>query len=222
MAYRTRELRVRQRTQTISALRGHLAEYGVIAPTGTAHVGRLAATVEGDQSGLPAAVVTMARIPLAQTEGLSVQMDALAKEVRQRAARDETARRLMTIPGVGAIVATALTIFAPPPETFSKGRDFAASAGLAPRQHSSGGKERLGKTSKMGQRDIRQRLIIGAVGAVRWALRRGAPEGSWLARMMAKKPRVLVAVALANRMARVARAVMRKGDDYRGPAVAAA
>jgi transposase len=119
-------------------------------------------------------------------------------------------------------VATALTTFAPPPETFSKGRDFAAWAGLTPRQHSSGGKERLGKTSKMGQRDIRRLLIIGAVGAVRWAARKGAPEGTWLARMMAKKPRMLVAVALANRMARVAWALMRKGEEYRDPAIAAA
>ena len=222
MAFRTRELLVRQRTQTINALRGHLAEYGVVAPTGVAHVGRLAATVEGEQSGLPDGVVAMARILLAQIEGLSAQIDALEKEVRQRAAQDETARRLMTIPGVGAIVATALTTFAPPPETFSKGRDFAAWAGLTPRQHSSGGKERLGRTSKLGQRDVRRLLIIGAVGTVRWAARKGAPEGTWLARMMARKPRMLVAVALANRMARVAWALMRKGEDYRDPATAAA
>ncbi len=222
MAYRTRELLVRQRTQTVNALRGHLAEYGVIAPTGIAHVSRLAAAIENDKSTLPAAVVTLARMLLAQVAGLSAQIDALEKEVRQRAERDETARRLMKIPGVGAIVATALTTFAPPPETFSKGRDFAAWAGLTPRQHSSGGKERPGKISKTGQRDIRRLLIIGAVGAVRWAVRKGAPEGSWLARMLAKKPRMLVAVALANRMARVAWALMRKGEDYRDPAAAAA
>jgi transposase len=222
MAFRTRELLVRQRTQTINALRGHLAEYGVVAPTGVAHLGRLAATVDNEQSGLPDGVIAMARILLAQIEGLSVQIDALEKEVRQRAAQDETVRRLMTIPGVGAIVATALTTFAPPAETFAKGRDFAAWAGLTPRQHCSGGKERLGKTSKMGQRDIRRLLIIGAVATVRWAARKGAPEGSWLARMLARKPRMLVAVALANRMARVAWALMRKGEDYRDPATAAA
>ena len=115
MAYRTRELLVRQRTQTVNALRGHLAEYGVIAPTGIAHVSRLAAAIENDKSTLPAAVVTLARMLLAQVAGLSAQIDALEKEVRQRAERDETARRLMKIPGVGAIVATALTTFAPPP-----------------------------------------------------------------------------------------------------------
>lgn len=222
MTYRTRDLLVRQRTQTINALRGHLAEYGVVAPTGVAHVGRLAATVEGGQSGLPDGVVAMARILLAQIDGLSAQIDALEKEVRQRAAQDETARRLMTIPGVGAIVATALTTFAPPPETFAKGRDFAAWVGLTPRQHSSGGKERIGRTSKMGQRDIRQLLIVGAVSVVQATVRKGAPDGSWLARMLTKKPRMLVAVALANRMARVAWALMRKQEDYRDPASAAA
>jgi transposase len=127
----------------------------------------------------------------------------------------------MTIPGVGAIAATALTTFAPPPETFSKGRDFAAWAGLTPRQHSTGGRERLGRITRMGQRDIRRLLITGAVAVVRWAARKGAPEGTWLARMLAKKPRMLVAVALANRMARVAWAVMRKDEDYRGPATVA-
>ena len=112
----------------------------------------------------------------------------------------DTARRLATIPGVGPITAAAITTFAPPMETFSKGRDFAAWVGLTPRQHSSGGKERLGRTSKMGQRDIRRLLIIGAVAVVRWAARKGAPEGSWLARMLERKPKMLVAVALAVRV----------------------
>jgi transposase len=222
MGYRTRDLLVRQRTQTINALRGHLAENGVVAPVGTAHLGRLAAVVEGEEGVLPEPVAALARVLLAQISALSIQVDTLEKQLRQRAANDETARRLMTIPGIGAIAATVLTSFAPPPETFAKGRDFAAWVGLTPRQHSSGGKERLGRTSKMGQRDIRRILIISAIALVRWATRKGAPEGSWLARMLAKKPRMLVAVALANRMARVAWAVMRKGEEYRDPAAAAA
>jgi transposase len=194
----------------------------VVAPTGIAHLGRLTAVVEDEEGRLPIPVAALARVLLAQITALSTQVDALEKQLRHRAATDETVRRLMTIPGVGAISATALTTFAPPPATFAKGRDFAAWVGLAPRRHSSGGKERLGKTSKMGQRDIRHLLIIGAVAAVRWAARKGAPEGSWLARMLAKKPRMLVAVALANRMARVAWALMLKGEDYRNPAAAAA
>ncbi|MEM9146272.1 MAG: IS110 family transposase [Pseudomonadota bacterium] len=222
MAYRTRDLLVRQRTQTINALRGHLGEYGVVAPTDVAHLGRLAAVVEGDEGSLPEPVFELTRVLLAQIAALSVQVDALEKQLRRRAGSDETIRGLMTIPGAGVIAATALTTFASPPESFSKGRDFAAWVGHTPRRHSSGGKERLGRTSKMGQRDIRQLLIIGAMATFRWTSRKGAPEGSWLARMLAKKPRMLVAVALANRMARMAWALMRKGEDYRDPAAAAA
>ncbi|WP_075223203.1 IS110 family transposase [Acuticoccus yangtzensis] len=221
MAYRTRDLLVRQRTQTINALRAHLAEFDLVVPTGITHVGRLAAFVEGDESGLPEAATALGRMLVDQIEMLGSQIEALDKELRVRASADDTARRLMTIPGVGPITAAALTTFAPPAQTFTKGRDFAAWVGLTPRQHSSGGKGRLGKTSKMGQRNIRRLLIIGAVAVVRWAARKGAPEGSWLARMIDRKPRMLVAVALANRMARVAWALMRNGGEYRDPALAA-
>ncbi len=221
MAYRTRDLLVRQRTQTINALRAHLAEFGIVAPAGTAHVGRLVALLEGDEGRLPEVAAGLGRM-LAELIGeLGARIEGLDKELRARAGADVTTRRLMTIPGVGPITAAALTTFAPPSQTFAKGRDFAAWVGLTLRQHSIGGKERLGKTSKMGQRDIRRLLIIGAVAVVRWAARKGAPEGSWLARMMARKPRMLVAVALANRMARIAWALMRNGGEYRDPAVAA-
>lgn len=222
MAYRTRDLFVRQRTQTINALRGHLAEFGVVAPTGIAHVGRLTALVEGEDGVLPETVVELARMLLAQIEGLSERIERLEKQIRDRAVQDETVARLMTMPGIGAITATALVTFAPAPETFAKGRDFAAWVGLTPRQNSTGGRERLGRITRMGQRDIRRLLITGAVGLVRWAARKGAPEGSWLACMMAKKPRMLVAVALANRMARMAWAMMSKNESYRVPAAAAA
>jgi transposase len=221
MAYRARDLFVRQRTQTINALRGHLAEFGVAAPTGIAHLGRLTALVEGEEGVLPEAVVELARMLLAQIEELSERIETLEKQIRDRAVQDEAVARLMTMPGIGAITATALVTFAPAPETFAKGRDFAAWVGLTPRQHSTGGRERPGRITRMGQRDIRRLLIIGATGVVRWAARKGAPEGSWLARMMAKKPPMLVAVALANRMARMAWAMMRKKESYRVPATAA-
>ncbi len=221
MAYRARDLFVRQRTQTINALRGHLAEFGIVAPTGLAHVGRLTALVEGEDGLLPEPVVVLARMLIAQIEELSERIETLEKQIRQRAAHDEAVARLMTMPGIGAITATALVTFAPVPETFAKGRDFAAWVGLTPRQHSTGGRERLGRITRMGQRDIRRLLITGAVAVVRWAARKGAPEGSWLARMMAKKPRMLVAVALANRMARMAWAMMSKNESYRVPVTAA-
>lgn len=183
MAYRTRDLLVRQRTQTINALRAHLAEQGIVAPVGPAHVGRLAAIIEGDDGMLPTAVRDLARLLLDQIAELAGKIAGLDADLRRRVTTDDTARRLTTIPGVGAVTAAAITTFAPPMETFSKGRDFAAWIGLTPRQHSSGGKDRLGRTSKMGQRDIRRLLIVGAVAVVRWAARKGAPDGSWLARI---------------------------------------
>ena len=222
MAFKTRDLLVRQRTQTINALRGHLAEYGVVAPNGPAHVGRLAQALEGPNSRLPAPVVALCQMLHARIAALAEQIGLLDKELRDRARRDDTAARLMTIPGVGVICATAIEALAPPPESFAKGRDFAAWLGLTPRQHSSGGKTRLGGTSKMGQRDLRRLLISGAMTVVRWASRRGAPEGSWLARMLAKKPRLVVAVALANRIARIAWALMAKGGIYRAPGATSA
>lgn len=209
---------VRQRTQTINALRAHLAELCIVAPAGPAHVGRLAAIIEGEDGMLPAAVRDLARLLLDQIAGLAAKIAGLDAELRRRVTTDDTARRLTTIPGVGAVTAAAITTFAPPMETFSKGRDFAAWVGLTPRQHSSGGNERLEGISKIGQRDIRRLLIVGAVPVVRWAARKGAPEGTWLGRMMARKPKMLV--ALVNRMARTAWALLRKGEDYRDPTMA--
>ena len=137
------------------------------------------------------------------------------------AACGETTRRLQTMPGVGPITALAIETFAPPMDVFKRGRDFAAWLGLVPRQHSTGGKQVLGKTSKMGQRDIRRLLIIGAMAVVRSALRKEPPEGSWLQRMLARKPKMLVAIALANKMARSVWAMLAKGEDFRVPTVAA-
>src|SRR5689334_1940012 len=125
------------------------------------------------------------------------------------------------MPGMGPITAAAIEAFAPPMATFKRGRDFAAWLGLVPRQHTTGGKPRLGRTSKMGQRDIRRLLIIGAMAVVRWASRKGAPEGSWLRRMLARKPRGLTAIALANKMARSIWAMLTKSEDYIAPAAVA-
>jgi transposase len=220
MVFRTRDLLVRQRTQTINAFRGQLAEFGLVAATGPAHLKGLQAAVEDPAAALPEVARAMAKLLLEQIAALSAKIAELEKQVRAGADADATARRLMTMPGVGPITAMAVAVFAPPMEEFRRGRDFAAWLGLVPRQHSTGGKERLGKVSKMGQRDIRRLLIIGATAVVRWAARHGAPEGSWLARMLAKKHRLLVAIALANRMARGIWAMLTKGEDYRDPAAA--
>ena len=220
MLFRTRDLLVRQRTQTINALRGHLAEFGVVAPQGTAHVGRLAAAVEAPGTGLPEPVGALAGLLLERIADLDERIGELETQLRACAREDEEAARLMTIPGVGPITAMALQAFAPPMESFRRGRDFAAWLGLVPRQHTTGGKPRLGRISKMGQRDLRRLLIIGAMAVVRHAIRRGGTTDPWLANMLARKPRMLVAVALANRMARVAWAVMTNKETYRARAAA--
>ena len=220
MVFRGRDLLVRQRTQISNALRSHMAEYGWVAPKGLAHLDKLAALI-ADPLAVPEGVRSVCTVLLDSLAVLDRQIALLDKEIARRAREDEVARRLMTIPGVGPITATAIAALAPPPGTFAKGRDFAAWVGLTPRQHSTGGKQKLGAISKMGERTLRRLLIIGASAVVLHASRRGAPAGSWLAQMMARKPRMLVTVALANKTARIVWAVLAKNEDYRAPAVAA-
>lgn len=224
LVFRTRDLIVRQRTQLINAIRGHLTEYGWVAPKGPSHVAMLADLLEEEEmaSSLPDAARTMFRLMLDLLDELDRKVAELDKEIARRAREDEVARRLMTIPGVGPIGATAILALAPPAETFAKGRDFAAWLGLTPLQKSTGGKHKLGATSKMGERTLRRLLIIGSSAVVLQASRRGAPKGSWLEQMLARKPRMLVTVALANKMARIVWALLVKQDDYRAPVAATA
>jgi transposase len=221
MLFRRRDLLVRQRTQLINALRGHLSEHGVVAAREPANVKVLEQGVEDQTTSLPLLVVELARVFLDQIERLSKTISKLEKVTAREATCAETTRRLQTMPGVGPIAALAIETVAPPMDVFKRGRDFAAWLGLVPRQHSTGGKQVLGKISKMGQRDIRRLLIIGAMAVVRAALRRGTPEGSWLQCTLARKPKMLVAIALANKMARSVWAMLAKGEDFRVPAVVA-
>lgn len=214
LVFRTRDLLVRQRTQTINALRGHLTEYGWVVAKGTAHVAELIGHIEDPACELPEDARPILRILIASLKDLDEKISLLDTEIGRRAKEDPVALRLTSIPGVGPITATAIAALAPPAATFKRGRDFAAWAGLTPVQHSTGGKQKLGATSKMGERTIRRLLIIGASAVVRQAARRGAPEGSWLARM-------LVTVALANKMARVVWALLAKGEVYKAPVAAA-
>jgi transposase len=224
LVFRTRDLLVRQRTQLINAIRGHLTEYGWVAPKGPSHVAMLADLLEEDEmaSSLPEAARTMFRLMLDLLGELDGKVADLDKEIARRAREDEVSRRLMTIPGIGPITATAIAALAPPAETFTKGRDFAAWLGLTPLQKSTGGKQKLGATSKMGERTLRRLLIIGSSAVVLQASKRGAPEGSWLAKMLARKPRMLVTVALANKTARIVWALLTKQEVYKAPVAAMA
>jgi transposase len=172
--------------------------------------------------GLPQAVRAIAGMYLEQIAVCSEKIATLERALRLEAARGEITARLQTMPGVGPITAMAVETFAPPMGSFRRGRDFAAWLGLVPRQKSTGGKQILGRISKMGRRDIRRLLITGAMTVVRAALRTGKIKEGWLARMLARKPRLVVAIALANKMARSIRAMLVKQEDYRDPAAAPA
>lgn len=221
VVFRARDLLVRQRTQCINALRGHLSEYGYVFPQGITHAGTLIAHVEDPNSLLPDSARTVLMVLTGTLTALEAQVEKLDGEITRRAKADPMACRLMTIPGIGPIAATAIVALVPAPEGFRAGRDFAAWLGLTPMQKSSGGKQKLGAISKRGERTIRRLLILGASAVVRWAGQRDTSEGTWLARMLARKPKMLVTVALANKTARIVWALLVKGGVYRAPVVTA-
>jgi transposase len=217
VVFRARDLLVRQRTQITNAIRGHLAEYGHVAPKGVCYVERLIDQIDS----LPAAAQPALRGLVQAMRALEEQIAGLDREIALRAKEDETARRLITIPGIGPVTAAALVALAPDPQAFRCGRDFAAWLGLTPLQKSTGGKQKLGQITKMGERTLRRLLVIGASAVIKQAVLRGAPAGSWLAQMLARKPRMLVAVALANKTARIVWALLAKGGIYRAPLLTA-
>ena len=221
LVFRARDLLVRQRTPIINAVRGHLAEFGIVVAKGPAHVSQLVRAVEDPDEAVPETARPILTVLIEMLQALNERIARLDREIAQRAKEDETARRLMSVPGVGPVIATALVALAPAAETFRCGRDFAAWLGLTPVPRSSGGKQRLGATSKRGERTLRRLLIVGASGVLRWAARKGTPAGSWLNRMMSRKPALLVRVALANKMARIIWALLARGGFYRAPVVAA-
>lgn len=221
VVFRARDLLVRQRTQCINALRGHLSEYGHVFPQGITHADAVIAHIEGPIASVPESARAILMVLVGTFQALEARTQVLDAEITRRATGSAFARRLMTIPGIGPIAATAIMALVPAPEGFRVGRDFAAWLGLVPLQRSSGGKQKLGAISKMGERTIRRLLILGASAVVRWAGQRGAPEGSWLAGMLARKPRMLVTVALVNKTARIVWALLVKSGVYRAPVAAA-
>ncbi|MEY3307116.1 MAG: hypothetical protein RLZZ413_1154 [Pseudomonadota bacterium] len=203
MVFRVRELLIRQRTQAINALRGHLTEFGQIVPQGAANAAKLIAIVEEPSSGLPLDAIATLKVLVAALVHLEAEIGKFDSEVTRRAKENELARRLMTVPGIGPLIATAIAVLVPPHETFRKARDFAAWLGLVPRQHSTGGMQRLGATSKMGERSLRRLLIIWANSVIiKRHTHAAAKPGTWLGGMLTRKPPMLVRVALANKMAR--------------------
>lgn len=218
--FRGRERLVYQRTADVNALRALLYEHGHVFPAGIRHLNRMTVLVADETSDLPLLIREECQDLLAQIAEKTARIAERAKKLSALATQTDRARRLQTMPGVGSMTAVAVEAFGPDMAQFKTGRDFAAWLGLVPRQHSSGGKERLGRMSKAGQADIRRLLIIGAMSRLNWLGKRTIAEGSWLSRLLARKPRMLVAIALANKMARQIWAMLTKNEDYKDPALA--
>ena len=221
MVHRSRDLMIRQRTQLINALRGHLAELGLVAAEGREGVAALIALVRDEaRVPLPKPMRAALLALIAQLEALHVQIYALEKSIHELHRANDASRRLETIPGIGVIGASAIAATITDPSVFRSGRDLAAWIGLVPRQNSSGGKERLGHISKQGDRTLRRFLVLGAASVLKHA--RAHPEKHpWLMRLLARRPAKVAMIALANKMARIAWAVLTKGETYRAPVIAA-
>ena len=214
--HRSRDLLMRQRTMILNAIRAHFAEFGIIAAQGPRRVADLVGRLRDDDTlGLP----ETARSALL---ALAVQLDSLAAELRNIERQlmawhrqNAASQRLETIPGVGLITATALAASVSDPNVFRSGRQFAAYLGLVPRQNSSGGKDRLGHISKMGNGYLRRLLVVGATSVTRRAPTSDTRTGAWVRSLLERKPTRLVTVAIANKTARTAWALLVKEEDYK-------
>jgi transposase len=217
MLHRTRDLLIRQRTQLINALRAHLAELGLVAAKGHEGLQQLVmAVTESNDERLPSNARFACQSIVAQLDAAQTQISALDKRITQAHRANADSKRLEAIPGFGVILSTAVVATMTDPEAFRTGREFAAWIGLVPRQNSTGGKERLGSISKQGDRYLRRLFVLGAISIVRVA--RTRPEKHpWLIQLLARRSFKVVAVALANKMARTAWAVLARGETYRAP-----
>jgi transposase len=219
--HRSRDLLMRQRTMILNAIRAHLAEFGIVAAQGPRRVAELVRRLGApDDIRLPtfarAALLTMGL----QLETLALEIRSIERQLLAWHRQNPASQRLETIPGVGIITATAIAASAPDPSVFKSGRQFAAWLGLVPRQNSSGGKDRLGRVSKMGNGYLRRLLVVGATSVTRRAETTDTRTGAWVRALLDRKPPRLVTVAIANKTARTAWALLARGESYRAaPAV---
>jgi transposase len=223
MLHRTRHLLIRQQTAVINAIRAHLAEFGIVAPLGRLGVEALLGVVADPKDKR---VPEIARACLA---ALGAQLRVLKKQILEFDRlinawhrSNEISKRLDAIPGVGPVLATALVASVANPRAFRSGRDFSAWIGLVPRQHSSGGKDKLGSISKQGDRYLRGLFTAGALAVIRYAKIHGTKHRPWLAALLARRPTKVAAIALANKLARMAWAMMAKDECYKEPVALAA
>lgn len=219
--HRTRELLVRQRIMLINAIRGHCAEFGLIAPQGACRAADLIEQVRRAEAAQLPDIARSALLLLAdQLDALAAQINTLDRRLLAWHRQDQASQRLATIPGVGIITATALAATVTDPSAFRSGREFSAYLGLVPRQNSSGGKERLGRISKMGDVYLRKLLVVGATSVIRRARTSSSASAAWIKRLLERRPARVVTVAQANKTARIAWVVLARGEVYRPPVVA--
>ena len=220
MMHRARDLVVRQRTMLINALRGHMAEFGFVSAQGLHNVAALIEIIRNSADESIPKVARQVLIVIAdQIAEVGVKISALEAQILAWHKSNPVSQRLATIPGIGPIIATAIAATVPDPGVFRSGREFAAWLGLVPRQNSTGGKARLGGISKRGDSYLR-RLLVNGTHAVLLRSKAGKTD-SWLVSLRARKHRLVAAVAVANKTARIAWAVMSKGEVYRTVAAAA-
>lgn len=220
--HRSRDLLMRQRTMILNAIRAHLAEFGVITAQGPRKVTDLVRRLSDADDGLNLpALARSALLSLAmQLETLAGEISGIERQLMAWHRQNQASQRLETIPGVGLITATALAASVPDPTVFKSGRQFAAYLGLVPRQNSSGGKDRLGRVSKMGNGYLRRLLVVGATSVTRRAPTTDTRTGAWVRSLLERKSTRLVTVAIANKTARTAWALLAKEENYKAaPAI---
>jgi transposase len=217
--HRTREVLVRQRTMLVNSLRAHMAEFGIVAAQGIRHVAELVAALKDKRTPVPEIARQALACIVAQIEHLTTSIWQMNKRIVAWCRANDAARRLATIPGVGPITASALAATITDPTLFQSGRHLAAWIGLVPRQNSTGGKTQLGRISKMGDRYLRKLLIVGMTAVIRMARRTKAPTLAWVSALLERRPARLVSVALANKAARIAWAILTRGESYRAPTI---
>jgi transposase len=223
MLHRTRHLFIRQQTAVINAIRAHLAEFGIVAPVGRNGVEQLLGVVaDANDKRLPEVARACVGALGAQLQMLKAQILKFDRLIRTWHRSSEASKRLDAIPGVGPTLATALVASVADPKAFRSGRDFSAWIGLVPKQNSSGGKERLGNISKRGDRYLRSLFTAGALAVIRYAKIHGTKHRPWLTALLARRPSKVAAIALANKLARMAWAMLARGERYKEPAALAA
>jgi transposase len=217
--HRTRHLFMRQQTSVINAIRAHLAEFGIVAPVGRRGVEELLCVVaDPNDKRLPEIVRASVAALASQLLSLKKQILDFDRMIMAWHRSNQTSKRLNCIPGVGPLLATALIASVPDPKAFRSGRNFSAWIGLVPKQRSSGGRERLGSISKQGDRYLRSLFVTGAFAVIRYAKIHGTKHRPWLTALLARRPTKVAAIALANKLARMAWAMMTTGERYNYPA----